>query len=192
MDAPAVGPSERASCRVFTMPAGASFLDALAAGIWREADADPLRLARATVLLPTRRACRGLRDAFLRLRGGEPLLLPRMQPLGDIDDDELLLDAPADGADALDLPPAIPHLERLLLLTRLALAREGVAGPGVAARLAQALADLLDSAAIEGVSLDRLEELVPADFAEHWQMTLEFLGIVRTHWPKILAERDRL
>src|SRR5438876_1026758 len=40
---------------------------------------DPLRLPRMTVLLPTRRAARALREAFLRLSGeGIPLLLPRL------------------------------------------------------------------------------------------------------------------
>src|SRR5438128_2713636 len=46
---------------------------------------DPLRLSRMTVLLPTRRAVRALREAFLRLSGegseaGTPLLLPRLLP----------------------------------------------------------------------------------------------------------------
>jgi glycerol kinase len=44
------------------------------------------------VLLPSRRACLALRDTFLELSDGRPLLLPRLQPVGDIDADELLLD----------------------------------------------------------------------------------------------------
>ena len=54
---------------------------------------DPLLLPRMTVLLPTQRAARSLREAFLRLTAnGEdavPLLLPRMRPIGDLDDDEI-------------------------------------------------------------------------------------------------------
>ena len=54
---------------------------------------DPLLLPRMTVLLPTRRAARSLREAFLRLtaEGAEPapLLLPRLRPIGDLDDDEI-------------------------------------------------------------------------------------------------------
>ena len=61
------------------------------------AGGDPLRLSRITVLLPTRRAARSLREAFLRLTGeaagGAPLLLPRMRPIGDLDADELDFDA---------------------------------------------------------------------------------------------------
>jgi ATP-dependent helicase/nuclease subunit B len=76
--------------RVATIPATQPFVDALAAGLLAEAGADPLTLADVLVLLPTRRACRSLRDAFLRQAGSRPLLLPRIQPLGELDADELL------------------------------------------------------------------------------------------------------
>ena len=74
--------------------------DAWRAGLIALAGGDPLRLPRMTVLLPTRRAARALREAFLRLTGeggdpGAPLLLPRMRPIGDLDADELALAAEA-------------------------------------------------------------------------------------------------
>ncbi len=76
--------------RVATIPAGVSFVDALARGLLARAG-DPLELARGTVLLPTQRACRALQEAFLRASDGRALLLPRLLPLGDVDADELLL-----------------------------------------------------------------------------------------------------
>src|SRR5690348_12641668 len=113
------------------------------------AGGDPLILAQMTVLLPTRRAARALREAFLRLtaEGGEPgapLLLPRLRPIGDLDDDEI-----AGGGDpSLAVPPAMPELRRRLLLTRLVLgwsaARRERMLPGQAASLAAGLARLLD------------------------------------------------
>ena len=42
--------------RVFTIPVGAPFIDALARGILKNRGGDPLELARVLVLLPTRRA----------------------------------------------------------------------------------------------------------------------------------------
>ena len=75
-----------------------------------------LALARVTVLLPTRRACRSLREAFLRASDGRALLLPSLRPLGDLDSDEALLTAA--GA---ELPPAMSPLRRQLMLTRLIL-----------------------------------------------------------------------
>src|SRR5437899_2240892 len=88
------------------------------------AGADPLQMTRITVLLPTRRAVRSLRQTFLQIApngkpAGTPLLLPRMRPIGDLDSDELSL---SDGGEEnLAVPPPIPELRRRLLLTRLVL-----------------------------------------------------------------------
>ncbi|HEY4471112.1 MAG TPA: double-strand break repair protein AddB, partial [Stellaceae bacterium] len=110
--------------KVYTIAAHRPFLATLAGGLLGMAGADPLQLPRITVLLPTRRAVRSLRDAFLRVAPdgkvvGTPLLLPRMRPIGDLDSDELSL---SDGAaDDLAVPPPLPELRRRLLLTRLVL-----------------------------------------------------------------------
>ncbi len=112
---------------VSTIPPGAPYVDALAAGILARHGGDPLEIARLTVLLPTRRACLALRDAFLRRSGGTALILPRITPLGDVDPDEI--EAAADvgaGGDAdAEVPPAISELSRRLLLARLILAWGG-------------------------------------------------------------------
>lgn len=112
---------------LYTIPAHIPFLDALVAGIRAETGDDPLALSRVLVLLPTRRAVRALREAFLRASAGRALLLPQMRPVGDLDGDDISL-APADGASeaagvpgGADIPPAIPELRRRLLLTRLVL-----------------------------------------------------------------------
>jgi ATP-dependent helicase/nuclease subunit B len=176
---------------VFTIPAGESFVDALARGLMAEADNDPLALSAMLVLLPNRRACRALREAFLRCSGGAPLLLPRLTPLGEADEDELAL--LGDEAAALDLAPAIPlRRRRLLLARRIVTGGTGRGGrpptPEQAVRLAGELGSLLDQVQTEGLSFDRLARLVPDDYAEHWQITLDFLAILTEHWPKILAE----
>ncbi|MEQ8964398.1 MAG: double-strand break repair protein AddB [Azospirillaceae bacterium] len=179
---------------VFTIPAGAPFVDALAAGIVEHvAPGDPLALADVRVLLPTRRACRALREAFLRRTEGRPTVLPRMSPIGDIDPDALdigLGDLPAVAA-ALDLPPAIAPTRRQILLARLIRARadrEGEPlGADQAAWLAADLARLLDEVETEGLDFGRLEALVEdAGLARHWQDTVEFLQIVTKHWPALL------
>jgi ATP-dependent helicase/nuclease subunit B len=51
---------------VLSIPNGVSFAETLAAELLRQVAGDPLKLADMTVLLPNRRACRTLQEAFLR------------------------------------------------------------------------------------------------------------------------------
>ncbi|CCG42615.1 double-strand break repair protein AddB [Magnetospirillum molischianum] len=176
---------------VFTLPPGLPFVESLAAHLLAEAGDNPMVLAGMEVLLPTRRACRALADAFLRLTGGRPLLLPRLTPLGDLDSDE------PDPAGTAEVAPALPALERRLTLTRLVLAMEAGRGgqtplPDQALRLASELARLLDEIGAERLDPAGLAALVPDEHAAHWQVTLNFLSILTQVWPSILAERGAI
>ncbi len=153
-----------------------------------------MELAAATVLLPTRRACRALAEAFLRQGGGAALLLPTLSPIGDLDGEELDFTAGSEepgSPDALEIPPAIPEMRRQMLLTRLILARAEAEGggqpsPAQAARLAAELARLIDQVRTERLSFDALADLVPEELAGHWQVTLKFLTLVTENWPAVL------
>ncbi len=181
---------------VFTIAPHLPFLDQLAAGIKDHAGNEPLALANITVLLPTRRACRSLREAFLRQSAGLPLLLPRMMPLNDIDEEDALLAGFASAEAATRLPPAIAPLKRQLLLARLIAALPSPTGeaprPAQAVLLAGELAHLLDQAQTERIGFDRLSDLAPAEYAVHWQITLEFLEILTKAWPGILADEGAI
>jgi ATP-dependent helicase/nuclease subunit B len=180
--------------RIYTIPPEVPFLDALVAGLLAKSGGDPLTLARHTVLLPTRRAARALSEAFLRASAGRALLLPRLVPVGDVDAEELALIADeGEGITGFDIPPPVPQLRRQLLLTRLVLAwgRARGSGPltaGQAAPLARELARFLDEVRTEGGDFARLAELVPEEFAAHWQEVLRFLAILSEQWPRHLAE----
>lgn len=181
------------TANVYTLAPGLPFVDALAAGILDRVGTDPLALSRTTVLLPTARAVRSLREAFLRLADGRPVLLPRLSPLGDIDADEiaLTLDGLGAGAGGLEIPPAISVLRRQLLLSRLILAAGDrfARTKAQAAKLAAELGKLLDQVQTERLSFEGLKTLVPGDYAEHWQETLKFLAIVIEQWPGILENQ---
>ena len=75
---------------VYTIAPGENFSDCLVMGLLRHYGDDPLTLSRLTLLLPNRRGIRAVRDGFLRQTGGKALLLPRMQAIGDVDEDEWL------------------------------------------------------------------------------------------------------
>ena len=68
------------------------------------------RTVRCLILVPTRRSVRALREAFLRAADGKPTILPRMAPLGDLDESEF--EALSGDTTALTLPPAIDPAER--------------------------------------------------------------------------------
>jgi ATP-dependent helicase/nuclease subunit B len=181
---------------VFTIATERRFADELARVVLAEHGGNPLALADVLILLPTRRSVRALREAFLRAVDGKPTILPRMAPLGDVDDGEWEI-ASGDG-EALTLPPAIEPAERDALLTQLVAAFKDDQGHPIAQSAAQALklarelGRLLDELAIEGVSFSQLEGLVDGSFASHWQRTLQFLAIVGEHWPRELAARGQV
>ncbi|MGF1623272.1 MAG: double-strand break repair protein AddB [Alphaproteobacteria bacterium] len=178
--------------RIFTIDSDRPFLDVLASRLIERHGGDPLGLARVRVLLPTRRACRALRDAFLRQSGARALILPRLAPLGALDEDD---DAFADAAfgDVLDCPAAIAPAHRVLLLARLILHRGGAGMPAdQAVHLAAALARLIDQVQTEQRPWSELGALVPDELAAHWAETLHFLQIVTDSWPAVLAERNRI
>src|SRR6202162_2518845 len=197
------------AARVFTIPASAPFLptliEALIGGKLGFAAPDPLALAAATLYLPTRRACRLGRAAFLYLLKDGATILPRIVAIGDIDEDEIAFAEAATGdiaADALALPEAVDAIERRLLLTQLittwATSPElhGLSGaplvaqtPAAACALADDLARLNDDMTTRGGPWERLDDLVPDELDEYWQLTLKFLQIAIKQWPEVLGER---
>jgi ATP-dependent helicase/nuclease subunit B len=198
------------AARVFTIPASAPFLptliEALIGGkLGFAAARDPLALAAATLYLPTRRACRLARDGFLEVLKDDAAILPRIVAIGDIDEDEIAFAQAATGdiaADALALPEAVGPVERRLLLTQLittwATSPElhGLSGsplvaqtPAAACALADDLARLIDDMTTRGVPWERLDDLVPDELDEYWQLTLKFLQIAIKQWPEVLRER---
>jgi ATP-dependent helicase/nuclease subunit B len=183
--------------RIRAAPASAAFLDLMASemvdALYR-AD-DPFSLSDALVLLPNRRAARGLMDAFARKLGGAALL-PAIRPLGDphVDDDPDVW-----GADPIgdDIAPPIDKLARRMelaaLIRRRDKAENGVEDPVRALALADELARLLDSAAtVDHVAWDQLPTLVTElELARHWERSAAFLDIVATYWPLMLEERGQ-
>ena len=201
----------RAQPRLYTIPPSAPFLTTLARAILAGdlptpggMKPDRLSLPHTTIYLPTRRAARTLREAFLEESGGEALLLPRILALGHADEDAaLILNAERfDDTDTNLGKPAIEPTARLIALMRMILAWSrgaGVAGPvglqgrlpmtpAQAAGLAADLASLMDAADSEEADLSTLDTLVPKELAAHWAETVAFLTILTEQWPNFLHE----
>ncbi len=177
--------------RLFAAPASAPFLDLLADSLVQTLarEGDAFALSDALILLPNRRAARGLIDAFAKRLGGAALL-PAIRPLGDLDEDPQVWGADPIG---LDVAPAIEPTRQRMELAALIRARDkaqgGVEDPARALALADELRALLEgAAAAEHVHWERLPTLVRSvEFARHWEASAEFLQIVARYWPQRLA-----
>lgn len=173
-----------------TIGAHRPFLADLAAALWREFGHDPEALAATMVLLPTRRATRGLAEALVDVGGEAAALLPQIRALGDLDEDEPPFEAPGLGP---DLPPAISSAQRRYELAGLVARREDLLGRKLTAEgaleLADALAGFLDAWRIEERSDPAaLACLADEAFAEHWRISARFLDIALSDWQARLAE----
>jgi ATP-dependent helicase/nuclease subunit B len=199
---------------LFTIPQTKDFLPHLAKAVMAgdlpraggEAP-DPLALTKYEILLPSRRACRALSECFIDLSLSTSVLLPKIRPLGDVDE-ILALVSPASplSQHPEKLRPVVPELERRLLLTEFVRSwsenlRKAVAGDGEgpfpvtnlaqATALARELMELMDEAELEGADLSKVHEL-GGDFPEHWNLTVRFLEIITETWPKVMSEQNQM
>jgi ATP-dependent helicase/nuclease subunit B len=166
---------------------------------------DPLALTKYEILLPSRRACRALSECFVELASSSSLLLPRIRPLGDVDE---ILALVSPGSPLSKTPeklrPAVPELERRLLLTEMVLKwseAESMGGENdgpmpitslaQATALARELMELMDEVELEGADLSRIHEL-GGDFPQHWERIVRFLKIIIEYWPAMMTESQQM
>ena len=210
---------------VFTIPPGAAFLKSFVAELLDGRIIDgfsraigPLDLADATIYVPTRRAGRALIEEFARGLGQSATLLPRILPLGALDETEtsLLFGDPGFEAPLSEtLPLAAPEIWRRMQCARLILAWAHALRHAIIAidrdskpitdaheallvgtssldawHLAGELTNLIDELIIEDIAWDRLDPLVLPEFDRYWRITLDFLDIAMQQWPQILAAHN--
>ncbi len=204
----------KTSPRLFSIPPAAPFLSTLVNALLSgelidgfTPGSDALALSNVTIYVPTRRAARALQAEFVARIDRNALLLPRILPLGDIEEDQFIFEQQSDRS--LELDPTIGSLERQLLLTQMIqqwtgalekssqklFGEETLSVPASltdAAWLANDLATLMDTVSTEEANWNLLEELVPEEHADWWQLTLGFLKIATKNWPLILQERGSM
>ncbi|HUZ66495.1 MAG TPA: double-strand break repair protein AddB [Beijerinckiaceae bacterium] len=211
---------------LFSILAGAPFLPSFAAALIGgevlpgfPAAGDPLALASATIYVPTRRAAKALAEEFAAVLPGPSALLPRIVPLGQMDEIEsaLTFEAASLAGDWDDpMVEAIDEFDRRLSLMSLILAwaravrhaqlplerPEGADSPqeallvattpGQAWFLARDLAGVIDELIIEDTPWSALDRVVPDEFDRYWAITLDFLRIAAEYWPLALAEKGQM
>ena len=168
---------------------------------------DPFLLSEATIFVPSRRAARALAAQFSEAFEGKPVLLPSIFTLGDPPEENFGITSSKSQFE--DLPEEIGALEKKLQLTKMVLSwldamseetrrlysDEDIIIPSShadAIKLADDLSLLLDQVVQEEVSWQTIQEIVPEDHAQWWQLTLTFLAIITDVWPKFLEEQNLL
>lgn len=185
-----------AKTKIFNVNAGESFVDVLAEHFLNEYKEHPDALAEVLFLLPNRRACQSLSDAFVRLHGLVPTILPQIKPIAETEEDEVFLTG-NNSAVLKKMQPEISKTERILIFTRLIMQKPTELGLSSlslsqAYALAKNLADLMDLAYNENLDFSRLQSIVPSEYAVHWQENLKLLNIITEFWPKILVEKNKI
>lgn len=183
--------------KIFNIPASCAFLDVLAERFLAEYRLEPMKLADVLILLPNRRACKSLAEAFVRHQGLKPVMLPQMQPLAEAEEDELRITGFDISGELKNLPPAMSVTERLMLFTKIIMSKPADYGlekmpAGQAVALAKELAGLMDMVTHQQLSFADLQKIVPDEYAVHWQETLKFLRIITAYWPQILADAGKV
>ncbi len=180
---------------IFNIRLSSPFWETLAELYLSEFSDDKLAAASFLFLVPNRRACQALTSAFIRKQGLQPIILPQIIPIAEIDDDEVFFSSYAVNHPHLTPLHTISKEERLFLFTRLIMSKPHDFGIkkislAQAVNLSSELGNLIDTACNQGLSFDKLYDLVPEKYAAHWQETLKLLKIITEFWPKILEERQ--
>ena len=149
----------------------------------------PLELSSSLILLPTSRAVRTLREKFIELSEGKAFMLPLIKSVGDIQKDFFFL--------GKKLNQPIDSDERRLVLADFILKKSqecGLEQPNadMAVSLADDLAALIDEGDFYEVDWQKLYNLAPLDYAEHWQKNLNFLQLIISVFPEFLQRNDKL
>ncbi len=179
--------------KIYNISAGASFVDVLAERFLTQYADNQTELSKVLILLPTRRACQSLTEAFLRQHELKPTILPKIAPIMDVEEDEIFLTGNADILSSIK--PMADNKEIIFTLTRLIMQRHelGVQNISLAQAycLAQNLKALMDTVKNRNLDFADLKKIVAEEYADHWQETLKLLQIITKFWPEILAEKGK-
>ncbi len=181
----------------YTVYAAEPLADRLAQWVLHEYGHNPQSIAQLIIFLPSRRAIGTIKQAFLRASDGKAMLMPQLIPIGDINETFVLRLASLNSdelAQLNNLSPEPEPMKRLMAMQSLVWKHGQTMIPRLHNReaaldLAANLLELIDEMDKEQADWDKLDHLVPDDFSQYWQITLEFLKIIRLYWPAYEREQ---
>ena len=186
--------------RIYNIAPGPDFLKTLADLVLEgfPVGAPDRPLSDWTILLPTRRAARRFGQILREQKGATALILPRIKPIGDLDEDRL-----QDESVSGDLPPALSRSALLLALSNFAVewaathpeiefASEVAASPVQRLGLAQSLAGLVETLETQEIDFAKLREAYDADLSHHREAILSLLALLSEKLPALHEARNTM
>ncbi len=167
----------------YTIPFEANFLESFV-----DACLDLKTCENQLIFLPTKRACRTLREILLKKAKQQVIHLPKIIALSDIDTPFLIsLSQQEKWVDkCLNLGKKINPIARFFLLTQMIMKASTLTKSIYqAGKLSGDLGSLITALHDERSDPDLIAEIVPEKYATHWQKTLDFLKIITEFWPGI-------
>ncbi len=135
---------------------------------------DPKEYLKTTVILPTRRAVKELKKNILSRHSNSTVLLPKIMAINDLENQN-------SGA-------ILSETKRKGLVLKTLEKIEGDNSPNVG----QLLLSLLDDMNTHEANPEKLSEIVPEVYADHWQLTSSFLKDFLREWQEILKKEKAL
>ena len=188
-------------CRVYNIAPGGDFLHVLAREIllgfpFAQNQREKPPLPNWTILLPTRRAARILGSILAENCGQNSLLLPSINPIGDIDDGRL-----KDVGAAVDIPAAISKTGQLFMMLDILknwatqnpqakIAAEIQASQLQSLGLADSLLQLVDQMETGETNLDMLAEAYHVELSDHRTALVNLLGLLKIELPRRLLQEN--
>jgi ATP-dependent helicase/nuclease subunit B len=186
---------------LFNIPSNYGFLKTLTQFAKDKFSENPLSLSNLVILLPSRRSCNELKRIFLEQTKGEAIILPSIKAIGDIDYDDIILQKIS--LEYLqkfeEIIKPVSQIKYKIFLIKKILEwskHQTISGNFSslsverAAILATELDKFLNEIKKEGLSLDNLNNLDEAEFAEHWQNILKFFSYFGKEWEGFLRDEN--
>lgn len=187
--------------KIYTVPIEKPMLEVVVRWMINSYKDKLLALPDVLLLLPNRRSCQECKRVFLEYADEQTLLLPRIYPIGDVDEEALwsegaLLDGKTRGR-LWNIPAVISPVKRLLALANeIWIAQDRMDLGNLSeklnleqsARIAADIITFMDELEREEVPFETILKLSPSAYAEHWQRSLALLKHALRWWPAYAQE----
>ncbi len=183
------------SKNIYNISSNYNFLESFVYFILKKSKEDPIYLSKTTILLPSRRSCRIIKEIFLKQNKINAVILPNIKAIGDFDVEEINFTGSI-SLKALNIKPTSTLKYRCLLIEEIRKfnQKSNFFGKNITTNqidlIANNLDDFLQEIQREELDLDNLENIDDTNLASHKQKILDFLRNFGSNWRNILIRNN--